>query len=598
MPCMMTPASGGKVLLKSFFKKSTAQLLPEAAKDVASPILEHPVETETINARHGEMVDCLEADVLRAIGAVGSAISASSDEVVAARNDLAEIQSNLGQLAASGEGASAQAIALAAATEQLASTASQINHSMQSATDRISQAIATARDANELIGMLSRATGEIADIVDTIAAVASQTNLLALNATIEAARAGAAGRGFAVVASEVKSLSVETAKAAQDIRTRIEGLRASAASSIGAVEKVVGEIQQVEPVFDTVRGAINEQNSSIAEIARRASDASGFVREVSERASVIDIAAVDAGGRAGKAEASARQADELARGLGQRFVAVMRQSELGDRRAHDRYPVEYRATIRAGDRSFVTQTVDLGVGGVLLAALSDARLTVGAKVDLDIAGAGILRARIVAISPMGIHCAFVDHERDAEARIARVVASVATEYKPLIDKALAAAGEIVSAMEQAIAAGRVTREQLFDVAYAAIPGSDPVQYTTTSLRALETILPAILESFLASDSRAVFCIAVDRNGYVPVHNKRYSLPQKPGEPDWNVPNCRNKRIFDDRAGIAAARSTRPFLVQAYRRDMGGGAMVMMREIDAPIRIHGSHWGGFRSAYRL
>jgi methyl-accepting chemotaxis protein len=83
-----------------------------------------------------------------------------------------------------------------------------------------------------------------------------------------------------------------------------------------------------------------------------------------------------------------------------------------------------------------------------------------------------------------------------------------------------------------------------------------------------------------------------------VHNKRYSLPQKPGEPDWNVPNCRNKRIFDDRAGIAAARSTRPFLVQAYRRDMGGGAMVMMREIDAPIRIHGSHWGGFRSAYRL
>jgi methyl-accepting chemotaxis protein len=26
--------------------------------------------------------------------------------------------------------------------------------------------------------------------------------------------------------------------------------------------------------------------------------------------------------------------------------------------------------------------------------------------------------------------------------------------------------------------------------------------------------------------------------------------------------------------------------------------IMMREIDAPIRIFGKHWGGFRSAYKL
>jgi len=27
-------------------------------------------------------------------------------------------------------------------------------------------------------------------------------------------------------------------------------------------------------------------------------------------------------------------------------------------------------------------------------------------------------------------------------------------------------------------------------------------------------------------------------------------------------------------------------------------MVMMREIDVPIRVKGRHWGGFRTAYRL
>ena len=48
----------------------------------------------------------------------------------------------------------------------------------------------------------------------------------------------------------------------------------------------------------------------------------------------------------------------------------------------------------------------------------------------------------------------------------------------------------------------------------------------------------------------------------------------------------------------AARNTEPFLVQSYARDMGGGQTVMMQEVDAPIRVQGRHWGGFRLAYSL
>jgi len=111
-------------------------------------------------------------------------------------------------------------------------------------------------------------------------------------------------------------------------------------------------------------------------------------------------------------------------------------------------------------------------------------------------------------------------------------------------------------------------------------------------------LPAFQEAFLAKDKRMTFCAMVDRNGYLPVHNKIYSHPQRPGDIAWNTANSRNRRIFNDPAGLAAGHNQRAYLVQSYARDMGGGNTVMMREIDVPIRIQGRHWGGFRTAYKL
>ena len=52
------------------------------------------------------------------------------------------------------------------------------------------------------------------------------------------------------------------------------------------------------------------------------------------------------------------------------------------------------------------------------------------------------------------------------------------------------------------------------------------------------------------------------------------------------------------ADEAAGRSVEPFLVQTYRRDMGGGHFVMMKDISAPITVRGRHWGGLRLAVKI
>ena len=160
-----------------------------------------------------------------------------------------------------------------------------------------------------------------------------------------------------------------------------------------------------------------------------------------------------------------------------------------------------------------------------------------------------------------------------------------------------AAFEISGLFDEAVATGRVNLDDLFDQTYTPIPGTDPEQVLTRFTELTDQLLPPIQEKALEFDPKVVFCAAVDRNGYLPTHNLKFSKPQ--GEdPVWNTANCRNRRIFNDRVGLKAGGNTEPFLVQVYRRDMGGGEFVMMKDISAPIFINGRHWGGLRFAVKF
>ena len=109
--------------------------------------------------------------------------------------------------------------------------------------------------------------------------------------------------------------------------------------------------------------------------------------------------------------------------------------------------------------------------------------------------------------------------------------------------------------------------------------------------------PGVQEGILSLSSKVVFRIAADRNGYIATHNRKYCHPQR-GDLAWDTANSRYRRIFNDRTGLASARNQRPFLLQTYRRDMGGGTFVVMKEAAAPILVNGRNWGGLRLAFHF
>ena len=128
---------------------------------------------------------------------------------------------------------------------------------------------------------LEQASRQIAEIVDTIAAIADQTNLLALNATIEAARAGEAGRGFAVVAGEVKALSGQTAKATEDIRQRMDHLQQQVAAITEAVSNSSGSVQEGINAANASENAVNSVTDTMRESARIVSEIAQLITEQS-----------------------------------------------------------------------------------------------------------------------------------------------------------------------------------------------------------------------------------------------------------------------------------------------------------------------------
>lgn len=140
--------------------------------------------------------------------------------------------------------------------------------------------IATAvGDASKRVDILAEASAKIGEIVESIEAIAAETNLLALNATIEAARAGDAGKGFAVVANEVKALSQQTARATEEIRTRIANLQDETRGIVDAMNHGTEAVSRGQDVMGEVAEEIGEIGSKMEDTTKRIADISGILDE-------------------------------------------------------------------------------------------------------------------------------------------------------------------------------------------------------------------------------------------------------------------------------------------------------------------------------
>jgi methyl-accepting chemotaxis protein len=544
-----------------------------------------------------ETIDLLELDLGAMIREVAGAASSVRAGASASAEALAAIRSQSETLAVKSQDAKRDTDQVAGATVELAQASAEIDSQVRTAGTLTDDASEAALAANSSVDSLKSSSAEIGKVVNLIASVARQTNLLALNATIEAARAGAAGRGFTVVAAEVKALSVQTQAATEEIKRKIDLVQKDLQTSIAAVHRISEATKKVRPVFSSIATAVEHQMETTNGLSASASDNSRFIGAVADGATEIRGAAVDATMHGQNVDQSGQRVAQLAERLKTRCVIFLRLTEMGDRRRHERLPCELDVEFEPDGTRFAGHTVDISEGGMLVRLREPHSVPVGGTINVRVTSIGNCRVRVVNQSDLGLHLQFEQFESDASATLERKLAKIRADNTEFIERAISAANQISKLFEEAVTLGKISEQDLFDNNYVPIPGTNPVQCRTRFLDFTESVLPAIQEPLLASDKRMVFCVALDRNGYLPVHNNIYSKPQRTDDVLWNTANSRNRRIFDDRAGLSAGRVVRPYIIQNYPRNMGD-RIVMMWEIGAPIRVFGKQWGGFRTAYTL
>jgi methyl-accepting chemotaxis protein len=329
-----------------------------------------------------------------------------------------------------------------------------------------------------------------------------------------------------------------------------------------------------------------------------AASASRFIVSVGDSATEIDVATKEAEAH-GESVAKAGQAvTTFAQKLKSRCAVLLRQSERQGSRKQEKLPCSLKIEIQTPRGLIAAPVYEISIEGILISGADAERLTPNQSLGATLQDIGACKIRIGERSKAGTQAQFERPDAGLREAIEDKLWAIHDENTEFVTRAMEAGVALTKIFEQGVASGAISMEDMFDTDYVEISGSNPVQYRTKILDWADRALPPFQEAFLATDKRMAFCAMIDQNGYLPVHNKIYSHPQRPGDVTWNTANSRNRRIFNDPAGLAAGRNLRAYLVQSYARDMGNGNMVMMREIDVPIRVKGRHWGGFRTAYRL
>lgn len=176
-----------------------------------------------------------------------------------------------------------------------------------------------------------------------------------------------------------------------------------------------------------------------------------------------------------------------------------------------------------------------------------------------------------------------------------VKAGLSPEDSMLVDRAQAVGKELSKLAEDAVAAGNLSLDRLFDRNYQAIEGSNPVRYRTGLMDWANEHWRPVLDATEQSDPRIQAVACTDMQGHLPTHLTKYSRAPI-GEIAHDTKYCRNGRKIFDPIDAKAKVSKDDYMMAVYRQEGDGKNYVVVRNVYVPLYVNGRRWGDSELAY--
>jgi len=440
---------------------------------------------------------------------------------------------------------------------------------------------------------------ELADITGTIEDLASHVTAQAG----DFAQLQESSAEIAVYGSEIASIAGTARSVIGDARRTVDDSQRQVQRSLADIRALATAVTAIESELGGLREALNR----VGKVAKEINAIAGQTNLLALNATIEAARAGEAGRGfavvAGEVKALSRKTADATAEIDATLRSLNEQAHklIGESTA-----CSAKAAVVADSTDAIASVIDTVAD--TMTTINDQAERIGdaaAKIGTDV---GVVSDRL---SGMAAGVAQTDRNlNEARGQAARVLhmgedlirnttaLGVETEDSPFIRHARDAAAQVGGLFEEALKAGTLSEADLFDEDYRPVPGTDPEQFTVRYLDFADRVLPAVQDTVLAREPRISACVAVDRNGYLPTHHPQYAQPQRPGDAAWNGGNSRQRRRYTDRTAMAACRNREPFLLQTYRRHLGGDTYKLFKDASAPIMVRGRHWGLIRLIYQV
>ncbi len=253
------------------------------------------------------------------ISTMAAAAEEMSVNVASISSASEEMSMNVGTISSAAEQTSTNVNVVSTAVGEISNSFADVLSDVREGSQIAGDARRMADSATETIQLLNQSGAEISKVTETIKMIALQTNLLALNATIEATSAGEAGKGFAVVAHEIKELANQSAKAAEDIARKIEGVQNDTRRAVEVIQNVSQIIKDINSSAERISASVEKQTRAATMISQNVGEANKGVGDIAR--SIAEVAKA-AGDMSRNVAEAARGATDVSRNVGEAAKAA------------------------------------------------------------------------------------------------------------------------------------------------------------------------------------------------------------------------------------------------------------------------------------